>query len=270
MLKKLANIDRRYIYIIIVLCIVIPFLTGKVLPIRVSTPVQRAYDAMEKLPEGSKVLFSIDYDPSSQPELQPMLLASLRHAFSRNLQVIMMCHWPLGLPLGQDALFQVAKEYNKEYGIDFVNIGYRPGFSAVILGIGREIRDFFASDYAGTSIDSLPMMQTVHNYGNIALLVGIEAGFTGDLWIRLAGAQFGQKIVLGATAVCAPDLYPYLQSKQLEGLVGGLKGAAEYEKLVEHPGAGIVGMTAQSVGHIAIIIFIILGNIGYFAVRRKK
>jgi len=64
-------------------------------------------------------------------------------------------------------------------------------------------------------------------------------------------------------------MYPYLQAGQIEGIIGGLKGAAEYEKLVEHPGGGIVGMTAQSVGHIAIIIFIILGNIGYFAIRRK-
>jgi len=185
MLKKLANIDRKYIYIIIALCIIIPFLTGKVLPIRVSTPVQRAYDSMENLPECSRVLFSIDYDPASQPELQPMLLALLRHAFNRNLQVIMMCQWPLGFPLGQDALFGVAKEYNKKYGVDYVNIGYRPGVSAVMLGIGREIRDFFASDYAGTPLDSLEMMQTVHNYGDIALLIGLEAGATGDFWVGL-------------------------------------------------------------------------------------
>ena len=274
MLKKLANklmnIDRKYIYIIIALCIIIPFLTGKVLPIRVSAPVQKSYDAIEKLPEGSRVLFSIDYDPSSQPELQPMLIAVLHHAFEKNLKVIIICQWPLGFPLGQSALFSIAEKYDKKYGIDFVNIGYRPGVSAVMLGIGREIRDFFASDYAGVSIDSLPMMKAVHNYGDIALLVGFEAGSVGDLWVRLAGAQFGQKIVLGATAVCAPDMYPYLQANQIEGIIGGLKGAAEYEKLVGHPGGGIAGMTAQSVGHIAIIILIILGNIGYFVTRRRK
>ncbi|MCK4352636.1 hypothetical protein KAW65_04430 [candidate division WOR-3 bacterium] len=270
MLKKIANIDRRIIFIVIVLCIIIPFLTKTVLEIRVSAPVKSAYKALEKLESGSCVLFSVDYDPASQPELQPMLIAVLRHAFKKNLKVIMMCHWPLGFPLGQDALMVTAKEYDKKYGQDYVNLGYRPGMSAIMLGIGREIRDFFASDYAGTPVDSLDIMKGVHNYGDITLLIGFEAGATGDYWVRLAGAQFGQKITLGCTAVCAPDCYPYLQAKQIEGLIGGLKGAAEYEKLVECPGAGIIGMTAQSAGHIAIIIFIILGNLSYFILKKRE
>ncbi|MDI6839768.1 MAG: hypothetical protein QMD71_02760 [bacterium] len=269
MFKKLATIDRRYIYVIIAICIIIPLLTKIVLEIKVSPPVQSAYDSMEKLPTSSSVLFSIDYEPSAEPELQPMLLAILRHAFKKDLKVIVMCHWPLGFPLGQSALVQVAKEYNKEYGKDYVNIGYRPGTEAIMIGIGREIRDFFASDYAGVLLDSLPMMRAIHNYRDIGLLIGLEAGATGDFWVRLAGAQFGQKIVLGGTAVTTPDWYPYLQAGQIDGLIGGLKGAAEYEKLVESSGRGIVGMTAQSVAHIAIIVFILLGNIGYFAIRRK-
>lgn len=269
LLKKLATIKREYLFVVIALCIIIPMLTGKVLPIRVSTPVQSSYDAIEELPEGSRILISIDYSPSSEPEVQPMLLAVLRHAFDRDLRVIMMCLWPLGLPLGQQGLNNIAAEYGKEYGKDYVNIGFRPGMAAVILGMGKEIRDFYACDYAGTPVDSLPLMQSVHNYDDIALLIGMEAGATGDFWVRLAGAQYGQKIVLGLTAVSAPDAYPYLQSGQIEGIIGGLKGAAEYEKLVNSCGTAIKGMTAQSVAHFAIILFIILGNIGYFVVRKK-
>ncbi|MBI4722853.1 MAG: hypothetical protein HY769_07665 [Candidatus Stahlbacteria bacterium] len=266
----MANIKRQYIYIVIALCIIVPLLTQKIMPVRVSPPVQQAYDTMAKLPPGSSILFSIDYDPSAQPELQPMLLAMLRHAFKCNQKVIMICNWPLGFPLGQDALVSCAREYNKSYGKDYVNLGYRPGVAAVIIGIGREIRDFFTSDYAGTLLDSLPMMTNVHNSNDIALLVGIEAGATGDVWVQIANARFGQKIVLGSTAVVAPDFYPYLQAKQIEGIIGGLKGAAEYETLIKHKGGGIAGMTAQSVTHIAIILFIIIGNIGYLFLRKKR
>jgi hypothetical protein len=269
MFKKLANLERRYIFIIVALCIIVPFILGKILPVSISSPVQSAYDAIEHLPAGSRILISIDYEPASEPELQPILYAILRHAFRKDLKIIMMCQWALGFPLGQGALFEVAKEYNKQYGTDFVNIGYRPGISAVMLGIGREIRDFFACDCAGVPIDSLPLMQSVHNYRDIALLIGLEAGATGDFWVQIANAQFGEKIILGGTAVMAPDLYPYLQSGQIEGLIGGLKGAAEYETLVESYGRGIKGMTAQSVAHLAIIFFIILGNIGYFVTRKK-
>jgi len=40
-------------------------------------------------------------------------------------------------------------------------------------------------------------------------------------------------VAVGVTAVMAADLYPYLQSGQLVGMLAGLKGAAEYEKLVD-------------------------------------
>lgn len=269
--ERLTHIDRRYIYIAIALCIIIPFLTHKILPIKVSPPVKSAYEAIDRLPTGSVVMISIDYEAGSQPELQPMLIAILHHLFQKNLKVIMLCHWPLGFPLGQDALLTTGNKYGKKYGIDYVNLGYRPGVSSVMLDIGKEIRTLFQSDYAGTPVDSLQLMKTVHNYNDIAILIGLEAGNTGDYWVRIANAQFGEKIILGCTAVSAPDGYPYLQAKQIEGLIGGLKGAAEYESLMDYKGDAITGMTAQSVAHLAIIFFIIVGNIGYFMmIRRKK
>ncbi len=44
-----------------------------------------------------------------------------------------------------------------------------------------------------------------------------------------------------------PDAYPYLQSGQIEGLVGGLKGAAEYETLIGYR-AGHAGHARAAVG----------------------
>ena len=67
----------------------------------------------------------------------------------------------------------------------------------------------------------------------------------------------------------APDLYPFLQSKQLVGLLGGLAGAAEYETLIEAPGSATAGMEPQSVSHLIIILFIVLGNGVYFTTRRR-
>jgi hypothetical protein len=34
--------------------------------------------------------------------------------------------------------------------------------------------------------------------------------------------------------------------------------------------AAVQGMDAQSLGHLVIMVFIIIGNIGYFVMRRKK
>ena len=42
----------------------------------------------------------------------------------------------------------------------------------------------------------------------------------------------------------APDLYPFLDSGQLKGLLGGLAGAAEYETLIDRSGQATKGMSA--------------------------
>ncbi|HID94282.1 MAG TPA: hypothetical protein EYP60_09340, partial [bacterium (Candidatus Stahlbacteria)] len=100
MLKKLTTIDRRLIFVLVALAVIIPFVTRMTMGIRVSVPVKEAYDAVNSLEPGSILLLAIDYDPASMPELQPMLMAILRHAFEKKLRVIFIGLWPLGPPLG--------------------------------------------------------------------------------------------------------------------------------------------------------------------------
>ena len=82
--------------------------------------------------------------------------------------------------------------------------------------------------------------------------------------------MFGVPIGCGCTAVSAPTLYTYLQTNQMVGMLGGLKGAADYETLVGIKGGQAVrGMAPQSVAHLVIILFIIIGNVAYFSQRKK-
>jgi hypothetical protein len=49
----------------------------------------------------------------------------------------------------------------------------------------------------------------------------------------------------------------------------GLRGAAEYETMMESPGIGVASMDAQSIAHLLIIFFIVIANISYFATRGR-
>jgi len=68
----------------------------------------------------------------------------------------------------------------------------------------------------------------------------------------------------------ATSFYPFLSSGQMVGLLGGLKGAAEYEMLLKKPGMGQKGMDAQSVSHLVIVLMIVWGNVGYFLKRKSS
>jgi len=268
--EKLSKIDRRIIYLLLALVVIIPIVFKIPSTVAVSGPARMAFDAVDNLPPGTPIIFSTDFDPASMPELRPMMTAMLRHAFKKRLKVIMMGHWPTGIPLSTLILEEAAKEFEVEYGVDYVNIGYRPGAGAVMIQMGREIRNVFNVDIEGTPLDSLPMMKTIHNYSDIGLVACYEAGAMGDIWVQYAWGRFGVKIVMATTAVVTPECYPYLGAHQIEGLIGGMAGAAAYEKLVEHPDKAMIRMSSQAWAHILIIVFIIIGNIGYFMMRRME
>ena len=84
-----------------------------------------------------------------------------------------------------------------------------------------------------------------------------------------AGGKYHERIIAGNTAIQAVLIYPYYQTGQLSGFLGGLKGAAEYERLIQRDGAGVRGMDAQSMAHVLIVVLIILGNIG-FAIQKRS
>jgi len=267
----MEKFDRRYIFLAILLLVLVPLLFPLGLPIRVSHEVQSAYDAVARVPDGSKVYFAADYDPATMPELHPMALAALDQLFSKNCKVIGACLWPACPPLLEDAFRRIGEErYGKKYGVDFVNLGYKPGNEVAIVSVGRSIRATFPTDFYGTPIDSIEVMKGVDSITGLAILVNISAGYPGTKeWVQQVQSRYHIELVAGCTAVSTPEYYPYFQSGQLVGLIGGMAGAAEYEKLVKRPGTASRGMDAQSLGHLALIAFIVLGNVVYFTSKKK-
>jgi hypothetical protein len=74
----------------------------------------------------------------------------------------------------------------------------------------------------------------------------------------------------GTTSIQVNEVMPYVSSGQVQGILAGMPGAAEYEALIGVPGIGTSGMDAQSVAHLVIVLFIVLGNIGYFIERHRS
>jgi len=270
-LDRIAELDRRIIFLLIGLAVTIPLLMPIGLPVDITKPVKDVYDKVESLPKGSIVVVSVDYDPGSEAELYPATEAFLEHCFRKDLRVYMIGLWPAGPALGNLALDSIAPHYNKVYGIDYVNVGYKPGGMIMLLSLGRNVGDIVRADYAGTPIDSLPLGRAVKSASDMDLVMTLSAGDPGVLhWIIYFKARYGTPIATATTAIMAPQQYPYLSSGQLVGLLGGLKGAAEYETLVRRKARAVAGMDSQSIVHVLIVIFIIIGNIILVYQRRVR
>jgi hypothetical protein len=266
----LKDLDRRWIFLLMAILVLIPLIKPLRLPLAVSPPVQQYFDTIEALEEGSIILLSADFDPASAPELTPMLLATLEHLCRKNIRIVGDCLWPAGPPLLEQGLNEIAREkFGKEYGADYVNLGFKEGREAVMLSMGNSIPETFPVDFRGTPVEELPLMREVENLRSVELLVNISAGYPGTKeWVQQTQSRFGLRIVSGCTAVSAPEYYAYLQAQQLIGLLGGMAGAAEYEAMVGYSGSATKGMDAQSLAHLLVILAIVLGNLSQWAVRR--
>jgi hypothetical protein len=268
--EKFLRIDRRYIFILVAIGVIVPLVFPLGLAVTTSPPVENVYKEIESLEPGTPVLISVDYDPSTQPELSPMTTAVMRHCFARNLPVIITVLHPGGPGLALDISDKVSREMGAEEGVDYVFLGFKAGSSAVILSLGQDFDISFPADYHNKPIDEIPLMKNVKNYNDIGLVVTMSGSTFPEVWVAFAHERYGQKVAAGVTAVMAADYYPFLQTGQLVGLLGGLKGAAEYEKLIERPDDGLKGMDAQTIIHLLIVVFIVLGNIAYILVQRAK
>jgi hypothetical protein len=277
-IEKLGSIDRRVIFAVMALAVIIPLAVRLTLPIPIDEgPSKDMYDAVDALPPGSTVLLSFDYDPSTMPELQPMAIALAQQLMTKDIKIVSLALWPMGVSLGNEALSCVSDSLGREEYIDWVNLGYKTGGGVLIVRMGSDIKSVFPEDYNGTPVEDIPVMDQINKLGDFDMIISLSAGDPGiPAWVMMAGDRYDISIGGGCTAVSAPQFYPYLGTGQMVGLLGGLKGAADYETMVrvgvENAPAGTAtpGMAAQSVAHLVIMLFIILGNISYLANKKRK
>jgi hypothetical protein len=295
MLEKLLTIDRRIIFLIIFLALSIPIFLGIKIDINVTTEVQILYDALEDLPRGSRILVSCDFDPGSEPELQPMTEAGFRYFIENDLKFIIIGLWPQG-PLQANKALQYLSEVNDgfivedgdtlyfgrdlivvgpdtiRYGVDFINLGYQVGQELVIQRMGSSFGAAFPNDsWYSRPINEFPIMEGLNKLSDFDFVYNLSAGYPGTYeWVQFAVDRFHVPVGAGNTAVQAPLVYPYLDTGQLSGLLGGMKGGAEFEKLVGHKARATLSMVSQTAAHIFVILFVVIGNVAFFATRGSK
>ena len=290
MYDKLKNLDRRWIFLMMFLSVSIPIIiigiTGQSFPEKPTQLAYSTFDAIDTLKQGDKVMLSFDFDPASEGELGPMATAFTYHCAAKGLKMYFMALWPVGPQMIDNAIENVIKKDFPDmvYGKDYVNLGFKSGGEGVIKVIVTDFLELFSTDAKGTPFKDIPMNKEISSVQDMDLVINISAGSAGTKeWVQYAVTPYPDEITLvaGCTGVQAPLLYPYIP-EQLPGLLGAIKGAAEYEKLVFDkyyrdegkvvPGRyqeGVRRMGPQLVAHLLMILLIIAGNFIYFVEKKR-
>jgi hypothetical protein len=285
---RLLRLPRQVIYVFIVLTVGIPLF----LPFSIRTiptqAVRDLYNVVDSMPMGKALIISADYTPDTEAELHPMTIAFLRHAFARRLKVGVCCLQLQGIGLADNALRQVVDEFNSRartpddslrYGRDYVFYGFQTPILMVITGMGEDITKVFPADGYRNRTDTLPISEELRSYSDVGIVISIAASSIPQYWVTYGQTAFGIKVGTGITAVSAADFTPYYATRQFSGMLAGMKGAAEYEGMIaaHHPVAvegvrqqATERMASQTTAHIGIMLLILIGNISFFATRRRK
>lgn len=278
MWEKLQNMDRRILYVFYVVALLIPLFKPLGLPIKIGSDVQLFYDRFNKLPAGAVVWLSPDYSPGASAELNPQFVAVLKNCFRNGYKVLVYGMWEQGVILGRDIAESVAAEMGKKHGVDWVFLGWRAGGNVVIRRAGEDL--WAAMDnrdgYDKPLTDS-PLMANIRRLWtpDIDAIVCFSSGSPGDgdymTYITDITAKEPKPVLLftGQVAVQVPARVPLIRSGQIQGMIPGMGGAAEYEVLSKTPGKAAGLMDAQSLAHVVLLGFIVLGNVAFLLSRKK-
>ncbi len=272
---RLLRLNRRWLYVFVAVAVSLPLFLNLQQRVAVTPETRGISEAVDRLAPGARVLLACDYDPSSAAELQPMTVTFLKQALSRRLRVIIMGLYPQGPQQANLALQEALRDsavarHAPRYGVDYVNLGFQSGNEVVIQRMGSSIPAVFPRDLRGTPITELPIMDGVRDFSSFAYVFEVSAGYPGTVeWVQFAGDRFHAALGSGTTAVSAPLYYTYYPA-QLTGLLGGMKAAAEYEAVTGFPGKAMTYMLSQSLSHIVVVLFVVLGNLAFFLTLRRR
>ncbi len=264
-----AGATRHVIYALIAIAVIVPLLKKWPSSFTATPGPRRVYNFIEKLEPGSHVLLAFDYSPDSKAELYPMSVSLLDHCFRKGLIPIAMTHWPQGVGMARRAFDEVAAKHDKVAGEDYAVLGFKPGYVNLIINMGENLKSAFPEDLDGRSTETMPALEGVETLRDIDLAVDLAAGATVDAWVMYGSDRYDFPLVAAPTAVATPRCYPFVQSKQLVGLLGGLRGAADYEQILNVPGKATELMPAQTVTHLLLIVLILGANVR-FIVRKLR
>ena len=230
---QLGRLDRRFIFFLIALSVLIPLLDpGLVkIPIKATSHSKTVFEELNNLKPGDKVLVSFEYGASTKPEIHPMSVAVLQHLFSKGVKVYTVPLWPEGLMMAKFAIEEVLESnlFNIEEHVDYVSLPYKAGGEIIIRGIATDLRSIFTQDVNNVLLDNIPMMNEVENITDFDFVFDLSAGVPGNAeWVQFACDENKVPLSSGCTSIMVTDAIPYVESGQIRGILAGMPGAAEY------------------------------------------
>ncbi|GMV36233.1 MAG: hypothetical protein AMXMBFR61_07410 [Fimbriimonadales bacterium] len=293
LLARLDRLDRRWLYLTLVVAVAFPLFVDVKLPSRMGHEARGLYDAIERLDSKSIVLVHSDWDAGTLGELKGQFTAIIAHLFRNNIKFAVISAIPQGPAFSDEVVDRLAAKYGKKYLEDWVQLGYRIPTSNISQGIQSLSKDFRGTAPTeireNRDIRTIPWMAKVSNCGDFDLLVSVSYAPYLE-YIQFGYEVYGTPYVAGVCSISTTNMYPLMDAGQLKGMLVGARGGAEYEGIMGLPeydaqmkaaererktrwsdlSYATKVIKSQSWAHLLLILGAIAGNIGAWARMKEE
>ncbi|HMO17994.1 MAG TPA: hypothetical protein PKA63_11925 [Oligoflexia bacterium] len=290
---KNRNFERRIIYFLLVLVILVPIVSGvrlKPAPMKTANVTFEYIDSLgvkvsDTNPEIKRsetkpgaVVLALDFGPGTAAENKPQAKLVIEHLMRKRIPFVLTSIYVLAAPFLQQLPLEIAEALEAEmpgekwvYGKDWVNIGFMPNgiISIQSLAKSKDWWGYLKFDVEGRSISELPIMQnikSIHDISTLVQITGLQGVFSAWLqFFQIDGAV--PVLIHGCTSITIPEAYNFFTSGQLRGFFEGIAGAAWYEQRLyqEYPDrkidAAMVVNTGTSFAQLFVFGMVIFGNL---------
>ncbi|MDH5492457.1 MAG: hypothetical protein OEY14_10935 [Myxococcales bacterium] len=262
---------RRWIFVGMALALSLPIVWPRELQVEPS-PRTRAFHArIAALPKRSRVLLSIDYDPVAHPELDPFARALLRHLQRRQARLVFITLHRLALPNVEALVAELAlSSPDALEGQDYASLGFKEGAEIAIAAMGQSFSRVWGRDARGRSTDALPILRGVRTLADFDQVIALGGSYPGPReYVEQVVTRHQLPFLAATTSMELPELLPYYPG-QIQGLVGGTRGAAEYEALIGRPAEATRLLGAIDIGEAYLVSLLLLAMLLGILERRRR
>lgn len=268
--SKLLDVRPEWIWLIVLALILIPMIFPLRVDFKVNESTQRIYEYIDALPEGSVIVSGGAGNYAFLYETSAAFMAFLTHIKARNMKLIILPLHPDSLMFEPWALDISGFSEVNEYGEDWVLLNYIPGGSYIVLpGFMEDIKGFCRVDLYGTPLDEIPVLDGIDNWEDIDLWVDCGANSMWSLCRYVA--PYGTPIIGFVHSAYYPMFQPFKAAGLVYDFTNGIRGGAEYEKLVGYTpwNLGTITMDSYQLYSIFTLVLVVIGNIGLRLLKRE-
>jgi hypothetical protein len=162
---RFLDLDRRIIYVIVIICLAAPLLNPWGLPIAVSNLTQDFHNEVQALQPGDVVVLACDIESGMLGTNLPQAIVTAKELWDKpGIKILQVAFYRADGAINFETLVKpvVEDESKKKYGVDWVNLGYLEGKEAALVAFGSDI-DYNGKDYYGNSLAGMEVLEGVES-----------------------------------------------------------------------------------------------------------